>query len=164
MTVNLLIDGSSAKAAIYTGDDDLPFAAPLSYQSRVLFHTDLPTVGIVSSYTITVTTTNLGVWPGTSPATSGREPIPLLAHGRGGVPYVEGVITTGTLLGGSPVFNQSQSNVTLAGSVPLGRYNFVHLGADGTYVYLTHLYLRVPGVELGYWSLTLRIHVTDLLL
>lgn len=162
MTVTFYCDGASGKAAIYTGNDDLPLAAPLSYPERTLFHTDLPTIGIKSTVTVTMTTANLGVWTGSEPR-SGRESIILFAHSQAGTPYVEGIIVTGTPLITS-TFHQSQSNVTLAGSVPLGTYNFVHLGADASYVYLNHLYLRVPGSYTGYWSLTLKVFVTDYLL
>lgn len=162
MTVNLLIDGVQGKAAIYTGTDDLPFSAPLSYPERTLFHTDLPTIGIKSTTTVSVNTANLGVWGGSEPR-SGRESIILFAHGQAGTPYVEGIIVSGTPYI-SATFHQSQSNVTLAGSVPLGSYNFVHLGADASYVYLNHLYLRVPGSYTGYWALTIKVFVTDYLL
>lgn len=164
MTVNMLIDGVQGKAAIYTGDDDLPFAAPLSYPDRTLFHTDLPTAGIVATYTVSLTTQNRGVWPASATALSGRDTFALLTHGQPGTPYVEGLIVTGTYLGPPSLSHKSQSNVTLAGSVPLGSYDFVHLGADGTNVYLNQLYLLVPGASSGYWSLSMKIFITDLLL
>lgn len=162
MTVTLLVDGINGKAAIYTGTDDLPFSAPTSYPERTLFHTDLPTIGIKTTATVTVTTANLGVWGGAEPV-SGRQSIALLAHGQAGTPYVEGVIVTGTPQVSS-TFHKSQSNVTLAGSVPLGTFNFVHLGADASYVYLNHLYLRVPGSYTGFWVLTIKLFITDRLL
>lgn len=162
MTVTFLCDGVQGKAAIYTGSDDLPFSAPTSYPDRTLFHTDLPTIGIVDTWETTVTTVDLGVWGG-SDTLSGRQSITLFAHGQSGTPYVEGIIVTGTP-GITSAFNYSQSNVTLAGSVPLGSFNFVHLGADSAYVYLNHLYLRVPGSYTGYWTLSLKVFVTDYLL
>lgn len=163
MTVTLLVDGVQGKAAIYTGNDDLPFAAPTSYPERTLFHTDLPTIGIKTTVTLTTATSDFGVWSGSEPR-SGRETIALYAHGQGATPYVEGVILSGTPQVASPLIHYSQTNVTLAGSVPLGRYNFVHLGADASYVYLNHLFLRVGGVYTGSWSLTIKLFITDRLL
>lgn len=153
MTVTLLIDGNQGKAAIYTGNDDLPFAAPLSYPERTLFHTDLPTIGIKTTATAAVSLPAKAALGGTS-YLSGRTTYAVLAHGQtGGVPYVEGVITSGL-----------SKPVTLAGSVLLHANRWVHLGADGNYVYLNDMWLQTPAVAVPGFSLGITIYVTDKLL
>lgn len=153
MTVNLYVDGINGKAAIYTGTDDLPFSAPLSYPDRTLFHTDLPTIGIKTTATVSLSLPAKGALGGTN-YLSGRTNYVLLSHGQtGGTPYVEGVITSGL-----------SKSVTLAGSVLLNPLRWVHLGADVNYVYLSDMWLQTPAVAVPSFSLNLTIYVTDYLL
>lgn len=151
MTVTLLIDGNAGKAAIYTGNDDLPFAAPLSYPERTLFHTDLPTIGIKTTATATV---SLPAKAAIGSYLSGRTTYAILAHGQtGGVPYVEGVISSGL-----------SKPVTLAGSVLIDNLRWVHLGADGNYVYLSDMWIQTPAEAIPGFTLGITIYVTDKLL
>lgn len=152
MTVNLLVDGVQGKGAIYTGSDDLPFTAPLSYPDRVIFHTDLPTIGIIGTYSVSVGLAAKSI-TGTANYAPGSATIPILAHGQsGGIPYVEGVISSGL-----------SQRVTLAGSVLLDPFRRVHLGADGTYVYLHDLWVQTPSVVVPAFSLGITLYLTDLL-
>lgn len=152
MTINLYVDGVNGKAAIYTGTDDLPFSAPLSYPSRVLFHTDLPTIGIVTTATVGVTLSAKSI-TGTANYAPGQQSIALFAHGQAGIPYVEGVITSGL-----------SQRVTLAGSVLLHQHRWVHLGADSTYVYLQDAWQQTPSLVVPGFSLGLTVYITDYLL
>lgn len=152
MTINLLVDGVQGKAAIYTGSDDLPFSSPLSYPDRVIFHTDLPTIGIVNTVTVGATLAAQGI-TGTVNYVQGAFTHTLFAHGQAGIPYVEGVITSGL-----------SQPVTLAGSVLVHGFRRVHLGADSTYVYLHDLWVQTPTVAIPSYSLVMTVYVTDYLL
>jgi hypothetical protein len=157
MTVRLKADGATGKVAIYdytTANDD-PFTAPLSHVSRLLFHSDLQYPAIIDVRTGSITLPSVG-----TNTTERSVAYTLFAHGRGGVPYVEGAITSGlsrvvALCGSVPV----QVGTSLGAAFP----RVVHLGADATNVYLneygsTHETFAWGSVTLG-WT----VYVTDVL-
>lgn len=132
MTTLRRLKYDSGKLAIYDVDsgsiDDNPLTSPLSYVSRLHFHSDLEYPAIIGTYTGTLTLPSLA-------ADSLRvNSYTIAAHGQAGIPYVEGKIKIGS------------SWVPLAGSVPVaqqtggypssGFARLVHLGADGTNILL----------------------------
>lgn len=133
MARRLYVDGAAGKIAIYdtTGVDfsteNEPLATPLSYVSRLHFHSDLDYPAIIQTVTGTVT---LGAM---SANTQQQVTHTLFSHGRAGTPYVEGRIEiSGTwipLAGSVPVDQQSGVN---AGSFA----RFLALGANGSTVTL----------------------------
>ena len=164
MTVRLKADGASGVVAVYdyAAGDDAPFTSPLSNVGRLFFHSGLPAVKIVSVQTGTTTLSALNAAANTAGGnvySSLSEEKVLFAHGQGGIPYVEGRITS---LAGSGV------NIPLAGSVPIQRSfshpRWLHLGADGTNVVLNTF---ITGYyQTNYASITVgyEVYVTDQLL
>jgi hypothetical protein len=121
MTVTMKIDGAAGKAAIYTGDDDLPLANPMAHLPRVKFHSDFSYPGIIAEYTGSLT---MGT---TSPNARRLVTNRVRAHGRPGIPWVLGSFIVGGVA------------VAACGTVPVQQhqrgYGFARwlaLGADGT--------------------------------
>jgi hypothetical protein len=164
MTFRLKVDGTTGKVAVYdyAAGDDAPFNDPTGNIPRVLFHSDLPSVSIIDVRSVSVSLSALDAafnTGGGNPYSSLQQERTLFAHGRGGIPYVEGRIVS---IDGGGV------NIPLTGSVPLQQKfaypRWVHLGADGTNVvlntFLNAHYLSVYAAM----TLGLEIYVTDLLL
>lgn len=163
MSFRLKADVASGRIAVYdyTAGDDGPFVAPLSNLSRVKFHSDLGVIGRTDTRTGTL---SLGA---TAYNVYGQTNVHnLFAHGvSGGVPYVEGRITS---LAGSGV------NIPLVGSVPVdhteigGCVRVLHLGADGTYVRIVEKYFTRYNdgrfSPFGALSISWEVWVTDMVL
>lgn len=153
---------SASGAAIYdevAAGGDGPFTSPLSYLPHVRFHSSLKYPAAVDVRTgITV---NLAAVSADS-INERVDTFTLFAHGRGGIPYTEGVITSGL---GQPVALCGSVPVQTCGSGAAGQFvRVVHLGADGTNVYLNDY---GPTYELSGFSalsLTLTVYVMDVLL
>jgi hypothetical protein len=166
MTVNLLALGDTGVVAIYTGEDDAPFSAPLNHlaNGRLKFHSSLKYPKIVQERTVTVT-----LPARVSPDNGGREyrqSYNLFAHGRPGIPWV---LASLRLAG---------RNVAAVGSVPVQKVvdtstgddhmtntpmaRLVSIGANGTYVTAfeyaqsSRIYLRYPAI-----SIPITVWVTD---
>lgn len=133
MTVRLKADGSTGTVAIYTGTDDLPFTTPLSYVSRLRFHSDLDYPKIVSTITGSI---NL-------PAMSGNSErihtYTLAAHGQGASPFCEGYITVSPSSTRVPLLGSvcvAQGPSTGGGTLDPQRREFfsrwLHLGSNAT--------------------------------
>lgn len=157
MTMRLKADGTSGTVAVYdyTAGNDNPFSNPLGDIPRLRFHSGLLYPAIVSTVTGSISL------PAVSANTTDRNVRhTLFAHGRGGIPYVEGAITSGLsrvvgLCGSVPV----QTGDSTGAAFP----RVVHLGADATNVYLneygsTHETFGWSALTLG-WT----VYVTDVL-
>lgn len=143
--------GSDGTVAIFTGADDV-IDNPLSDLSRVLFHSALQYPSVIST---TDTSITLPERICTSPIAPFYDIHTLFAHGQAGTPFVFGYIT-------------NMSNVSLAGSVPTDSQasiygRFVTLGSDAGNVVLHE---QTVGQSITYAArgLTIRVHITDLLL
>lgn len=131
MTIWFDADGANGRVGIYTGDDDLPMAAPASYLGRTKFHTDFAYLPFVPAKRFTGTVTVV------SPLTdtlygSLRRTLTLAAHGMGGIPFVYGFVTVGGIIR------------PLCGTVPVwmsssGTGSVIHftLGVDSTNVFIS---------------------------
>jgi len=152
---------SASGVAIYdeaAAGGDGPFTSPLSHLGNVRFHSSLKYPAIVDTRTgITVNLAAVG-----TNVTHRTQTFTLFAHGRGGIPFVEGVITGGL-----------SQTVALCGSVPVqtcgsgaaGAFvRVVHLGADGTNVYLNDYGTTYELSGFSALTLTLTVYVTDVLL
>jgi hypothetical protein len=145
----LFARGSDGTACIFNGSNNV-VDNPLVDLSRVLFHSNLDYPSVISTQDRSITLPARTTTPFYTIHT-------LFAHGRPGIPFVFGYIT-------------SLSNLSLAGSVPLdfrvlfhGR--FVTLGANGSNVVLHEMSSGLTGsTTYDARSLTIRVHVTDLLL
>jgi hypothetical protein len=137
---------------------DAPFSAPLSYLPKIRFHSSLKYPAIIDtrsgiSVSLPAVAANLS---------HQQNQIQLFAHGKAGIPYVEGKITSGL-----------SREVGLCGSVPVqtcgtgaaGQFpRVVHLGADGAYVYLKWYGTTYELSGFSALTLTLTVYVTDVLL
>lgn len=158
MTVRFNVDGVAGVAAIYTGDDDLPMSDPLSHVDRLKFHSGLHNIAIVSVHT------GLTILPAVAPASYNRQPHTLFAHGKAGVPYVEGRITS---------FNGVARSTPLVGSIALAQQSgvehaafprIVHLGANATNVILNEASVAHQEQWWSAMSVGWEVYVTDVLL
>jgi len=147
----LFARGSDGVVCIYNGADDV-VSHPTGDLSRVLFHSSLEYPSVIST---TDTSVNLPART-TSPSAPVYTIHNLFAHGRAGIPFIFGYIT-------------NLSNLNLAGSVPLdgdppfyGR--FVTMGADATNVVLHEHTVGRSTTTYAARSMSIRVHVTDLLL
>ena len=147
----LFARGSDGVVAIFTGSDDV-VSNPTADLSRVLFHSALEYPAVISITTQSIELPSRT----TTPATPVYAIHNLFAHGRGGIPFVFGIIT-------------NMGNLSLAGSVPVdgdppfyGR--FVTLGADGTNVVLHENTVGRSTTTYAARTLTVRVYITDLLL
>jgi len=129
MAVTLKVDGTTGTVAIYTGTDDLPFTTPLSYVSRIRFHSELDYPRIISTHSGSFSL------DATSSGATTEASYELFAHGLGGIPFVEGYITLSgvrvPLLGSICV---SKCPNTALAVYADGFARWLHLGADGTNV------------------------------
>lgn len=147
----------SGSLAIYdvesTAIDDAPLSSPLSYVSRLHFHSALEYPAIIATYTGTVTL------PALSADQTYFATYILAAHGRPGVPYVEGAINIGgvwvPLAGSVPVLQQS-GNVNAASFA-----RFLHLGADYSYIMLREYSISEFRVGFGGGSFNYVVYLTD---
>ncbi len=159
------LDKASGAVAVYdTTTQDLtlqnePLSAPLSYVSRLHFHSSLHYPRIVGVYTGTLSMAAV-----TFNVIYTHEYV-IAAHGLGGTPYVEGKIKIGGVwiaLAGSTLVEQ-QNNVGFPLSKGYGR--FLALGANGTNIVLeeyTVSYVATPGYSSK--SVDYEIYLTDMLL
>lgn len=155
MSMRLRAVGGTMAVYDYTAGDDAPFSAPLSNIARLRFHSGLNYPAIINTVTGTL---NL---PAVGTNTSHRRvQYTLFAHGRPGIPYVEGAIVSGLgqvvgLCGSVPV----QTGTSLGAAFP----RMLSLGADGTNVYLVEY--GTTHETFGWASLSLdwRVYVLDTL-
>ena len=136
---------------------DAPFSAPLSYLPQTRFHSSLRYPAIVSTVSGSIALPSV-------PANRREYSMAniLFAHGRAGIPYVEGAITSGL----SRVVALCRSvPIMTCGTGAAGQFpRVVHLGADATNVYLndygtTYELSGFASITLG-WT----VYVTDVLL
>lgn len=147
--------------AIYTVPDvgvadDAPLATPLSYLSRIKFHSGLAYPKVIQTVTTTLSL------PGVSGTPLRTASYSLFAHGRSGQPWVLGrAIVQGIA-------------VAFTGSVPVQQFatghpyaRFLALGADATNVWI-HEYCPMAGdAGTGIWNslagidVPLEVYVTD---
>lgn len=138
-------------------ENDTPLTSPLSDLSRLHFHTGLTYPATIATYTGTI---NCAAVTNQSGATTTTV---IAAHGRAGIPYVEGKISIAgnwvPFAGSVPVDQQSGS--------PSSRRSFarfLHLGADATNIVITDYSLThsaAPGFSATSFSYV--IYLTDML-
>ncbi len=132
MTTLRRLKYDSGNLAIYdvesTSIDDGPLSAPLSYISRLHFHSALEYPAVIATYSGTITLdsviANTEYW---------RTYI-IAAHGQAGIPYVEGKINVGTWVPLTGSVMVTQQGTTTPTTPSFAR--FVHLGADATNIVL----------------------------
>lgn len=158
-------DGSitGGRVAIYESSDDAPWSDPLSYKTRVLFHSDLAYIARVATVTGSITfpaRSNPNAPPGFE--IYGHQ---LAAHGLSGIPLVEGrYIGAGD--GGA--------DLPAVGSVPVqrfsssgsghGNWRWLTLGADDTYLRMHEGVAPVfsgSGFTLPSITIDYEIHILD---
>jgi hypothetical protein len=156
MTFRFKADGVTGTVAVYdytTADDD-PFDDPTNHIDRLQFHSDLPAVSVASVSTGSITL-------GTRSANTNDmwdPPHVLFAHGRSGIPYVEGIIW----------YDSAPSVIyPLVGTVPIQTSTshfarLITLGADATNVVLHEQWASHVSTSLGSIDLSYEIYVTDL--
>jgi hypothetical protein len=160
MTMRLIADGNGNVAVYdYTIPNDNPYSNPLGDVSRLRFHSTLRYPGVVNTVSMNVT---LNAAPAAQRHV--RTAIPLFAHGRGGIPFVEGKIISGlsrviALCGSVPVQQVyvAGPNINFDNAFP----RVVHLGADSTNVYLNDYYSTYQTTGFPALTLGLEIYVTD---
>lgn len=150
--IRLRARGSDGRMSIHTGADDLPFDAPLSHLSRVLFHSDLDYPAILSTHEGSTTFPALGA------GSRRNTKYTLFAHGRPGIPIVLGQI-----------LNLAPDPVTFAGSVPMqmSSYGFARwltLGADATNVIVHEQILSHVNAGIAAKAINWRVFVMDTIL
>jgi hypothetical protein len=157
MAYRFRADGATGTVAIYEATDDNPFTSPLSYPSRVLFHSGLAYPARIATITGSLSLPARNA-PGSAPFTRvGSAGYQIAAHGRAGIPAVEGkLIGIGT--GGV--------DVPWVGTIPvqqaaLGAWRWLTLGADATYVYVHEMWGTSAGVNIGSTSVSYEVHVLD---
>lgn len=155
-----VLDKASAVAAIYdTTTRDLslqnePLSAPLSYVSRLHFHSGLDYPKVISTITGTVTLPVMGI------NTLRTHEYVISAHGRAGTPYVEGKVHIGGVwipLAGSTVVAQ-----LAAPSAAFVR--FLALGANGTNIVIEEYSLSSSGAGFASVGIDYEIYLLDTLL
>jgi hypothetical protein len=137
--------------AIYTVDsvapDDLPFSTPLSYLSRVRFHSGLRTPRIISANTYSVTLSAIA----TNSVT--RNTYTVAAHGQSGTPLIFGSIPA---LG-----------ISMCGTVPIlatsAPTRFITLGADATNIVL-HEEVVSAAIGLSATTISLNVKICDFMI
>lgn len=157
---------NGSKVAIWDGEtDELPFTTPLSYLSRVKFHSDLDYIQTVHEEPVTLSL------PARSAVLQGTASHQLFAHGKAGIPFILGKVTIGgvpcALTGSIPVQMGTNNG---AGGGYYGRW--IAIGADATYVYAYEYFVSAgySGGSSSTWesypamSLPITIYVTDELL
>jgi hypothetical protein len=164
MSVTLRALGSTGVVAIYTGEDDAPFTAPLSHlaNGRLKFHSSLDYPKIVQERTVT-----LSLPARVSPDNAGREykaSYNLFSHGRPGMPWVlaslrlagRNVAATGSV----PVQKVDDTRGSPLPNPPWARW--VSIGANGSsvtafeYCVSPRIYFRYPAI-----SIPITVWVTD---
>lgn len=154
-------DGTIGRVAIYEDSDDNPWSDPLTYKSRVHFHSSLHYPARVSVVTGTY---NFAAITGGAPIRIGVSSATLFTHGLGFTPLVEGKwlgIGTGgadvPMCGTIPV---QQASGLAAGYNSMARW--VTIGADATNVYLHQMYGTAASQSLAAVSIDYEIHLYDL--
>lgn len=154
MTYRFKADGVTGTVAVYdytTADDD-PFDDPTGNVGRLLFHSDLDAISVVDSVSDSITL------PSRSANANDADTHVLFAHGRSGIPYVEGRIW----------YDSDTSTVyPLAGAVPIevaatGLLRVITLGADATNVVLHEQWATYFSSGFSAIDLSYEIYVTDL--
>ncbi len=169
MANRIKVDGVAGVVAIYTvpspgsPDDDDPFTDPLNNKDRVIFHSDLvypARVDTITGSIVLPSRSSADVPPGY--ATFSHQ---LDAHGRAGIPLLEGQLTGLADHGGI--------DLPLVGSIPVqriaangsvtGNWRWLTLAADATHVYLHEGvqpvfsgFSNLPAITINY-----EIHVLD---
>lgn len=147
----------TSKIAIYTGAGTAPENSPLSFLSRVKFHTDLDYVKTVAQQSANVTLPTLSYQTTGNDDPAYIDNHTLFNHGLGYTPAVFGYTTIGATL------------VPLRGSVMVqvtgswGR--FISLGSTPTQVTLNEYAIREyrasPGTAFSSLALTINVFLTD---
>ncbi len=147
----------SGSLAIYdvesTAIDDAPLSSPLSYVSRLHFHSALEYPAVIATYSGTI---NL---PAVSANTDYLATYTIAAHGRAGVPYVEGRINLGSwvpLVGSVMVVQQGTTTPTTPSFA-----RFLHLGADATNIVLQEYSIAEQSTAYGTASFNYVIYLTN---
>lgn len=157
MTTLRRLKYDSGKLAIYDVTDgsinDNPLTDPLNNVSRLHFHSDLEYPAVIATYSGTVTLSAL------SADSSQDVTHTIAAHGRAGIPYVEGRILVDGIW------------VPLAGSVPVASQSgnpnapsfarFLHLGANASNIILSEYSISNRSVAYGSTSYSYVIFLTD---
>lgn len=156
MTTTMTIDGAAGRVAIYTGSDDLPLANPLSYLSRVKFHSDLNYPAIIAEYSGVLSTSDL---PSIAINTRRLFSHRVQAHGVSGIPWVIGSIT----VAGVKIACQGTVPVQMDSS-SAGFSRWLALGADGTDIILYENGMNSAGTTMPAVSIAWRALVTNVVL
>jgi hypothetical protein len=153
---------ADGKMAMWMGAGDmLPFTTPLSYISRVKFHSDLDYLPIVSVIDRTVSLPEIPS-TGSGQGSGGRRGLrtnlyTLAPHGMGFTPFVVGELSINGTVSGKPM--------VMAGSVPVAQVTndhyarFLSLGADATNV-TVYEYSPLRGFAPGNWVPRPAVNVT----
>jgi hypothetical protein len=163
MAYRFRADGTTGVVAIYEASDDAPFTAPLSYASRVIFHSGLAYPAQIATITgsIVLPLRSTAIVPIGFETYSHQ----LDAHGQSGIPFVEGRVLGLSDHGGA--------DLPLVGSIPVQRINaggsvtnqwrWLTLGADATHIWLHEGVLPVfsgssnlPAITINY-----EVHILD---
>lgn len=154
-------DGVIGRVAIYEDSDDLPWSDPLTYKSRVYFHSGLHYPARVGTQSGTY---NFPARAGGAPIRIGAESVTVLSHGLGYTPLVEGKwIGIGT--GGV--------DVPMCGSIPVQQANnladnfnsmarWITVGADSSNVYFYEMWGTAASQSLPAISISYEFHLYDL--
>lgn len=161
---NLLALGSTGVVAIWEGDDDLPFSAPLDHiaNGRLKYHSSLTYRKVIQERKVTLSL------PARAMSESGngehRYSHNLFAHGRPGIPWI------------LASFRVAGQDVGAVGSVPVQKAannasspwaRFLSIGANGTNVtafeYGTSP-LRSPAYSFPAISIPITVWITDRIL
>lgn len=159
MPIKFRAEGSTGTVAIYESTDDLPFTAPLTYKSRVYFHSGLNYPARVATLTGTL---SLPARAGSIPPLTFGADYTLAAHGRGHIPMIEGR-WLGIGIGGV--------SVPMVGSIPVqqsgGLRNttrWVTIGANATNIVAHEMWGTSFDGALAALTLSYEVHVLDVVL
>lgn len=152
---------AAGRAAVWTGDDDLPFTDPLNHLDRVKFHTDLDYIRVIEERSLTLSL------PLRSNFQSAVASYPLFSHGRAGFPFILGKVNVNGIpvafTGTVPV----QMGVSVGGSVAPRHFGrWLSLGADATDV-IVHEYAVAEWATSSVYTqydaidLDITVYVTD---
>lgn len=165
--------GSTGVVAIYTvpsidSTDDAPMTAPLAHKDRIRFHSGLGYPARIATLTGTLslparTTSSTSITPG-----SGSQGYQVAAHGRPGIPLLEGgrIIGRASADGGASY----AGDVPWCGTVPVqgatnlgfGCVRWLTLGADATYIYVHEMWgVYNSNVVLPALTVSYEVHVLD---
>lgn len=159
MPIKFRAEGSTGTVAIYESSDDLPFTAPLTYKSRVYFHSGLKYPARVATLTGTL---SLPSRAGSTPPLTFGADYTLAAHGRAGIPMIEGR-WLGIGIGGV--------SVPMVGSIPVQQSSpltsttrWITIGANATNIVAHESWGTSFNGTLAALTLSYEVHVLDVLL